>query len=768
MSETWQEVERCYFVSSESSNITVRAWARYGDSGELINEALVTESDSLTYPVGLDVTTELADPSGNGLVEVRCCCESGGTDPEAVVSTCYLEDRISTPEPVFGFANAVTGRGYWTRYTYNTNQFPAEGDTPGEIDDWHSIVKTDAQGVPYVEGNYTETDALAFTAISETSANGQLTVDHGAIYRPFEYNGAPVAKFEIYDAYTLTNHSDRDELFLGINNGAPSLDRQTLTSVAVSQVGGSVELPASWAGKWSRIAVAHGDLQWASQVSWRARITDDQGNMAQNIALSNFAWNEKTLESLPTSTSTQSMYTRTYDPATGLNTWANSAGDPVQFEDIVQPIQQVACSYLPISYSTSNLGGTFTIESASGGSGGPYEYSFDDGLTWGSSNTYTIGDTSDGTEPDILEIIPRVRDSESFISNRENGGVFLGDPVDSSGTALRVQDIDSNNQPESTVSNNPDDPGGWITYFGQRLEYFDTLTAADNWTDNSTTGVVLDAGGWLTFNNTSTGVGGIEGDVCFPVDDIVPNGEFGAVSFTTQNLFYGTANTNIEITWEVVDALTDTVLSTYLARDNDNDPLGQADVVWNENTNQTFQNSMTFIGTGNPVCLRVRDESLDPGNDAGGHYWRMTDVGLYEGFVTNTSSHFWRINAYIEASGITSPQSQPAILQRAPDDVSLADEVRIAGNIVISGTFTEDVHGFEIQYRLDGGPWITTITQNGQFNAAGEMYYTPNFRSDPINTSNADEIQVRLTTWGDGTAATDLRIYDLSIEETIA
>lgn len=700
-----------------------------------------------------------------GIVTENC---AGATiDPLAPVTTCYLHTFIPgfNVEPTTNAAS-VTGHEYLRQTNYTDQQFPSEGDAGGGLEGYHSNVVRDPDGVPAIPiGEATYTNVAAF-AVNEGGVYGDLVTWEGAIYRPVFYHiganaGKKVTKFEIYDAYTATNQSDHDEIMIGINGGQPSIDRSDLTTVAEGQVGTTFEIPASWAGEWTRLALIHGDKGNAAQVNWRVRLTLDDGTILQNQNLRDFVWNIETIDALAYPTYEQETVNSTYDPTTGLTTWTDAAGNTIDPNDLQQPIQEVECGYLPIYFEVTALPGSVTIDNAALGAGGPYEYSFDGGVTWQASNTLILTDTSDGTEPDIRSILPMVRDGDGITSAIKSAAAVVTDPVDLPVASLRVTDTinGENNNALAIESNNSGDPGGWVVDYGKATALdpdMTTLPIGGTGDINPVNANIMD------FNRQTAGMGGINGTICVPGSAVAP-GETGYLRFDLTNYYYGTAASDIAIEFRVEDVNgVDLTVDNWIIMDNDNDPGGLADVTWAENAAQNSANNIvTFTGNGEDVCLRIIDTST--GADAATHGWRMQNIEVFESGIVDAQSHFYRINNYIEARGVLRPEADPACLTRAVDDVSMADLVRLEGTITSAGG-TWDNSGFKIEYSLDGGAWVELYKQFGvQWDVANQVYLTP-YLSEGIDVSGASTLQARLCVWGDGDSTDIMRIsaFDLS------
>lgn len=707
------------------------------------------------------------DPANNFVQEA--CCDGGTVDPLALVTAYYLETCIMDYrlEPTV-LADSVTGHGYLQRTSYTASQFINEGDAGGGLEAPHSIITEDHDGVRQIEeAAEVLINNLTTATLNEGGSNGQLNVFEGAIYRPEYYHlganaGKRVTTFRLYDAYTTTTQSDSDRIQLGVSSGYPSLDRSDLTVVAEAQVGVSFDLPAAWAGQWSALAIEHSDKGLGSQINMRVHIELDDGTILTNRALNDWVWNIETKENAPTPDQPQVVVLSVTDPATGITTWSKD-GVTVPYEDLCQPVQTTTSTYLPISFDTIAIGDEITIVNAALGSGGPYEYSFDGGITWQASNTFSLGDTSDGTEVDILAVLPRVRDSGGTESGILGAETLLGDPVDNNGAPLRTADLEAGvliNTDAATISTNPDDAGGWVTNYGTLTEVVPT----DDLTDWAIVGTALPSAAYLQINNGVTSVGSFTGT--YALAGVIPNGDNGVVEFDLRNYYYGNPATDIDAYIEIVDNVTNAVLASYHVMDNDNFD-GTEDVIFNENTFQSFNNiKLEYISAGNAVNFQIRDLTSG-GTDTAGHYLAVGGIKSYAGNFVDASHYFRSGGTYIQARGIDAPMSDPATLVTGIDDVSMSDLIRLTGNIQRIGTHVAGTDGFSIEYSLDNGPWISIFDHTGNWDIANQPYLTP-YQTETIDVSASSTIRQRLSVWSDGSVNKYWRIHDMRHEEVSA
>lgn len=688
----------------------------------------------------------------------------GSVDPLAIVTKYYVETCIPSHlnEPTT-LADVATGHGYLKKRQWTIQQFEGEGDVGGGLESIHSFITEDTDGVWTAKGAAEVTESNVSTAVTnETNVQGNLVVWEGAIYRPEYYHlgtnaGKRISTFRLYDAYTATNQSDNDRLQIGVENGYPSLDRSDLTPVANAQVGTSYDLPSAWAGRWASLAIEHSDRGNSSQVNWRVHIELEDGTILTNQALNDWIWNIETKDSVAIPEKTQSIVQRVSDPSSGITTWYK-AGVEVIYDTLCRPIQEVSSSYLPIDYDVITVDGIVTITNVALGDGAVYEYSFDGGLTWQTGNTYSLGNTSDTTENDIEAIYPMVRDSSSISSGIFSPAVLVGDPVDQNGTSLRTSDLPDGitaSTISATTSDDSDFPGGWNIDYSRLVENIPT----NDLTDWAITGTATVSGARILVNNTVADVGNFTAE--YATNDTIPSGEKGNLIFNLRNYYYGTANTQVDIYFEVVDSVTGDVLADFHVMDNDNLD-GSEDLIFNENTLQNLNaNVIEFTSQGNPVNFRIRDLSTSSNGDAAGHWWDMWGVELFDGYVSNNTSHFWSAGNYIEARGILADENEPAIIELGYEDVSQADLIKLTGNIVRVGTLNPNTDGIDLQVNFDDTGWISVFRLDGNWDIANLPYLTP-YETDTIDTSLFSNMKQRLLVWSDGNTSKYVRIYDMS------
>ncbi len=780
-----QETQRC-FIDINGKTVVANGFVELVDDTRVFYDMICVESESLDFTVGNDMTDESNDLDTANLIEVRCCCESSSTvDPSIPVTTKFIGYEYKE-EPFESVADSATGAGYAARQLYAYTQFPSGGDSGGGTEGWNRFIEFDDDNLPIMSGALQNEDAVAgLPAYNEASAQGVFLMYDFGMIRPVYYKDELVTSFELYDAYTATNQSDLDVIYAAHEDGKPVLDESYLKEVATGQVGTSFRFPDTWKGQWSRMRVYHSDIGGASQFNFRVRITTekDDGSVGSytNLDARAWMWHPSTLHKAPSTPQKVVYATRVLTPQTGLEEWYDESGGVTDRTSLPSLLSEIPLDYQPIVYTSGAIGNTYTFENVGGGLGSPYEFSVDGGRTWSSNSVYSKGDSSDDKEYDIEHVIPLVRDSGSNYPKTTTGLQpsygLLTDPQDSNGVSLRITDSAFNNVPEAVSSNNSGDSGGWEMFYGSRI--FRSVSAKDeavwDYSDIDDTGKdlpFLTSNNWFNVNYGDTNIGGWDGILGFQDDVVVEAGSLGILHLEQLQTYYYASNQTdtINIDINVIDTLTNTVLGTYKIRDDDHNPLGDADLVWGQNTGtNTLNQYIPFTGSGNPIAIQINDQSIAGTNvDAAGHYWRFYGVNVYQDAPVSATTHGYRINDRLEFRGVDSGAYGPAVIHRAPDDVTRADKVVITADIRQAGTVWTDEQKFTIDYRLDGGQWITMVEQVGQFQVSGFPYYQNNWHSKPINVESNSTIQVRVTHESDGNTGIYLRLYDLGIQEVIA
>ena len=133
-------------------------------------------------------------------------CQYNTTTEEVtnVSSKCYLETVKAPIDPYLTSATSdlgslsASGRGYAKLYDWTDAQFANEGDAGGGTEGYHSLVTTDVNGIPTVNGEYTTSNVTNITSNSN-SAYGDFKRWETLIINPTQWNGDEVGTIRIND-----------------------------------------------------------------------------------------------------------------------------------------------------------------------------------------------------------------------------------------------------------------------------------------------------------------------------------------------------------------------------------------------------------------------------------------------------------------------------------------------------------------------------------------------------------------------------------------
>lgn len=585
-SDNNMDYEVICFQNTNQEQITVGAWLKYNET--TTNTELTKGTILFSQDVNLAIGDEITEVP-TGFVQIPC--ELAGLITPDVIRTSYLEtvpasvDAFQTAATSDLGSNSATGRGHLTRSDFINEQFANNGDAAGGIEGYPAGIVLDADGVPAYLGDVLFANSTN-VSYNETDARGEIVLWEGFIFVPSLWNNNAVGTIRIQDSYTATNQSDRTEIWVGIKNNstAPSLDRSDLTKVAESQVGVNFQLPTTWKNRWSRFFVIHTDLGGASQVNLVVDVIGIDGSViASNVALSNFIWNLQSADTLPLFPSTQRIVTRTYTSSTGVEEWKDAGGLALVPSTLNQPIIQVTADYLPISFDVTTLAGSTVIENTALGDGGPYQYSFDGGITWQAGNTFMPGDTSGSQEMDIWQILPMVKDGTAS-SAIKSPSVLVTDPANQAHSINIAGAV-------SDATSHVEENRGWQIYFsnklGENLEQLNnpalTWNLVNATRDNN----------YIYINNAETLVEGSAEASLIPVLPLAVAGEEYTVNYDIYGLAHGNLYTESQAKVEIYELVSGTILASNTH-------------IWAGNTTRNdVQQRLSFGGTGKTIGIRV-------------------------------------------------------------------------------------------------------------------------------------------------------------------
>lgn len=599
-------------------------------------------------------------------------------------------------------------------------QFPTSTDAGGGIDaGYPPYVELDPDGIPTVVGAVNRTINAATTG-TDGAANGEFILREGYIHVPAYYHvagvnlGKKVTSFRIYDADTTTN-SDRDEIFVGVNAGAPSLDRSSAVKVAQGNVGTSFTFPTSWAGKSTYLALVHSDLGGVSGVNWRVELQLVDGTILTNQSILDWVWN---LDSNPPQVGTiQSNVVSLFDPNTAQTTWQNANGTTVLFSSLIMPLQEYQCGELPFTYDVStSLPSFVVIENANGGAGAPYQYSFDGGKTWQASNMLNTNiDTSNALEEDKWAVRPMIKDSAGKTSFIKSPSVLVTDPVDVSGVALRIQDISTNNTLASTRSNTHTAPGGWDTT-GWATQYGNTHLEANN----NSSGLVWNM--IEAFHNASYLYLGYNTTIpenkvwanFSPLIPVAENGTQYVLTFKYINVQHGAPDTITTLWAKVIDNVT-------------GNTLGQLSFVHPGNINVAWtpDQVLNFTGAGNP--FKVEFSTTNDATVTGNWFGTLANATTTSNSVVKTAGAGWNTGLH---TTIAAPLSTtPNVKFRKVGGNNNAGMFGLDGN-TMSNSYTNIDYAFYLLNNstvniYEDGANKATIPYNGATNPTFEINISP-------------------------------------------
>ncbi len=634
-----QQYQRCYYTGN--GWVLLHGWTKppelAADGSVAIPEKLITGLIIQSNDINIPVNTQLEALDMSAWIPSTQCCstgEGGESTINPLISTkCYLEtipaeiDVYQTSATSALGSNAVTGRGYALRKIWTTAQFPNEGDGGGGIESFHSLVTTDINGLPTVNGEYAETNVNTITS-SVNGANGDLITWEAFIINPNKWNKKAVGTIRINDSYAAINHSDRDEIWVGVLPGTtdPSVDRDHMVKVSEGQSGISYTLPSTWQDKWTRLFVVNSNKSGAAQINLTVDVLAPDGSvLAANQPISRFIWHPANPDRLPLFSDTQRVITRIVDGNTGNETW-KAGGIEVSRENLHDPLCPVPCDYIPISFDTVNINNVFTIKNVAGGVP-PYTYSFDDSSTKGNAATLDV-ELQTGS---IFQVIPRVHDTfcrsvtkDGRIITTCNGGNWFAD--------FAAPDVNATEYIDDATGANR----GW------RIDYSTQLGTGQLEAANNPAGLTWVLNNSYQDNNfIYLGYQSVspENSAEVSLTPLLPafvSGKKYTVAFDPYNVRHGAPNTTTTFTMEAVDATTGSV-------------LGSKEYVWNGNTTISLTNEIFhFTGTGHPVTLRARAE-----NDATvtGDWWgSISNVTTTSTTIKKTANNGWNTGVFSATS----------------------------------------------------------------------------------------------------------------------
>lgn len=672
--------------------------------------------------------------SGEKLVRPDGGAAVTGTTPD--VKFYVREKYVREPHEAGAVAH---GKGNMMLISTHAGGLKHEGDSGPADDGAHSIVEYDSDNLPFWNGYSNTVETNTTTAdINDTDANPDVTIYDGLVYVPKHYtSGKKLTKFEFYEASDSTR-ADFMELYVSTRSNEYTVARQDLKKVYEGSPGDPIVMYSfdmAQAGRHVRFMFLFSDKEGNAQTYLRVRLTYTDGT-SEVLALADFLNNLQGITEFPAST--LEKIAASVDPDTGIPLWKDMSGSDIDAPADMSLLKEVEADYAPPTFTVQVHTDSKTVEFTSVAGGvGPYQYSIDNGLSWGVTETVALPAAG------FSEILPRVKDAKGVVS-----GVMGATAYREPRKEWRADFV----TPGSSVLSFPG-PRGWhcdsadSETIGSDI-HLEENDSALSWVYEGSASVT---GSFLFFGQGLSGVAGKATASLAPLfaDNAgkTVDGQRYTVGYDIYDESIGAANPDVHYFCRVLDAATGDVIA-----EREHVTTG------NEGANSKSNLALVFFGNGAEVELQFHVDYDDAaaGADATNDYLRVNSVGLYKersqrGGVLRKDGANNRIDFY-NLDG-------PAGVETVEVDVS-----EYKGKIYPWFTRSDrtgalDVNNdyVEYSYAIDGGNWVSMDLTQGATDRGNVRYRSSYVFGEGVDVSSASTIKYRVEMRCDREAVTGNR-----------